>query len=496
MVDNQQASVYVGNLRSDVRIGELKNYILILFNEALYVRIQKNDINIITSKKRYAIVDVHNEKNVDFVLQKISTFESRKKMRFNFLCIVPAGKMLHVDRVRGFDKEQSMEEFDGPGGRKRHRKGRKNKIYPKLQNESFSKEEISSRGTGSLVGSTLGQGHPRPFESTPNTEDQYDEETEDEGDNTQTDNVFDENRPVSEIDLRSEQYLSQLGQDADQSRRSLSRSTGTVEHTPAKKDHADFLQFLEHTLSSPPPVHGTHESSKEIKTSINQRRIAESRSQTSKFYEIGEKLGNETRNREFKTAGGQYLVKQIQNDVPKYICGFLNSGERGTLMMGIQDDGTVIGVECDQAQEDRYRRHIDTSIKEIEPPLFPTDYKVDFIQVVEHSGNTRVNCKVIEITVEEQSIKDKLFETKQGVFVRRDGSLQGPIKASHIQEWTRKKHIDEINRLQKKETELQMELQQKDRTIRTQADTIRQQQDEIKRYRTAQPPPSKTCVIL
>ncbi|KAL3888502.1 hypothetical protein ACJMK2_000868 [Sinanodonta woodiana] len=496
MVDNQQASVYVGNLRSDVRIGELKNYILILFNEALFIHIQKNDINIITSEKRYAIIDVHNEKNVDFILQKISTFESRKKLRFNFLCIVPAGKMLHVDRVRGFDKEQSMEDFDKPGGRKRHKNGRKNKVYPKLQNESFSKEEISSRGTGSLVGSTLGQSHPRPFESTPDTEDHFDEETEDAEDNTRTENFYDENRPVSEIDLRSEHYLSQLGQDVEKSRKLLSRSSGTLENIPAKKDHSNFLQFLEDTLASPAPVHGTNESSKEIKTSINQRRITESRSQSSKFYEIGEKLGNETRNREFKTAGGQYLVKKILSDVPKYICGFLNSGERGTFMMGVEDDGTVIGIECDQAQEDRYRRHIDTAIKEIEPPIFPTDYKVDFIQVVEHSGNTRANCKVIEITVEEQSMKDKLFETKQGVFVRRDASLQGPIKASHIQEWTRRKHTDEINKLQKTETALRMELQQKDKTIRTQADTIRQQQDEIKHYRTGQPPPSKTCVIL
>ena len=34
--------------------------------------------------------------------------------------------------------------------------------------------------------------------------------------------------------------------------------------------------------------------------------------------------------------------------------------------------------------------------------------------------------------------KDRLYESKQGVFLRRDGSLEGPLKAKKIQEWTRR----------------------------------------------------------
>ncbi len=47
------------------------------------------------------------------------------------------------------------------------------------------------------------------------------------------------------------------------------------------------------------------------------------------------------------------------------------------------------------------------------------------------------NLKVIEVSVEPGS-SDQLYETAAGeVFIRRDGGVQGPLKASAIQDWTR-----------------------------------------------------------
>ena len=40
-----------------------------------------------------------------------------------------------------------------------------------------------------------------------------------------------------------------------------------------------------------------------------------------------------------------------------------------------------MGVACDQQQEDRYRLQIDEAIKRVHPPLFPTNYRVDFVQI-------------------------------------------------------------------------------------------------------------------
>ena len=49
----------------------------------------------------------------------------------------------------------------------------------------------------------------------------------------------------------------------------------------------------------------------------------------------------------------------------------------------------------------------------------------------------KADLKVIEVEVE-QGTAAQLYETDRGeVYIRRDGSVQGPLKASDIQEWTR-----------------------------------------------------------
>ncbi len=47
------------------------------------------------------------------------------------------------------------------------------------------------------------------------------------------------------------------------------------------------------------------------------------------------------------------------------------------------------------------------------------------------------NLKVIEVCVE-PGISEQLYETGAGeVYIRRDGGVQGPLKASAIQDWTK-----------------------------------------------------------
>ncbi|KAL3888503.1 hypothetical protein ACJMK2_000869 [Sinanodonta woodiana] len=339
MAHKEHAAVYMSNLRSDMRIGDLKNFILFLFSKILAVNVNKNNINVITSTGNYsALIDVPSEDDIEHVLQHLSTFESRRRLAFNFMNIVPPGQMLDIKRFKLADEEQAIERFPD----------------------------------------------------------------------------------------------------------------------------------------------------------ISERRIADYGNNASKFYVFGAKMGNETRNTEFKKAGGRYMETEMRKDVPNYLCGFLNSGVRGTLMFGVLDDGTVVGVECSHNQEDRYRLDIDCAIKEIEPPLFPQHYKVEFVQVVEKSLIFKANCKVIEVTVEIPSDQFKLYKTRDGVFMRRDGSLQVITAWRDVQELTHLKHRDGVNQLY---AEFRMQLEKKEKTIETQAETIQHQQHDLQQYRAMQQPKSKICVI-
>ena len=57
------------------------------------------------------------------------------------------------------------------------------------------------------------------------------------------------------------------------------------------------------------------------------------------FYVQGEKIGNETRNLEFKSGQG-HVESHLGELVGKYMSAFLN-GERGTLMIGVNDAGRL-----------------------------------------------------------------------------------------------------------------------------------------------------------
>ena len=63
-----------------------------------------------------------------------------------------------------------------------------------------------------------------------------------------------------------------------------------------------------------------------------------------RIYLEGDQLGNETRNKEFKEGGGNYLRNHLKKDVSKYVCAFLNSEGEGTLYIGVNDLGKNIPI--------------------------------------------------------------------------------------------------------------------------------------------------------
>ena len=116
----------------------------------------------------------------------------------------------------------------------------------------------------------------------------------------------------------------------------------------------------------------------------------------------------------------------------------------GRILIGVADNGEVFGIPCNRQQEDSIRIKIDNVIGRFQPPVFPKMYSVSFIPVLPENGNyDSRHCiddyfKVLEVKVHRQLINVTLFETDKGdVFIRRDGSVQGPLKASQIIDWCR-----------------------------------------------------------
>ncbi|KAL2080551.1 hypothetical protein ACEWY4_024344 [Coilia grayii] len=165
------------------------------------------------------------------------------------------------------------------------------------------------------------------------------------------------------------------------------------------------------------------------------------------FY--GARVGSETRNVEFKRGGGEYLRSTFRSHLRRYACAFLNSGG-GMLLVGVDDEGVVRGVHCDHRQEDRARLLVDSVLKFFQPPLLPQCYSLSFLPVV-RPGPEGLDLKVLRLALQPPPVHTQLalYQTDQGeIFLRRDGSVEGPLSANAIQEWARQRWSGEVMRLQ------------------------------------------------
>uniref|UniRef100_A0A4W3JKT1 Schlafen AlbA-2 domain-containing protein n=1 Tax=Callorhinchus milii TaxID=7868 RepID=A0A4W3JKT1_CALMI len=215
---------------------------------------------------------------------------------------------------------------------------------------------------------------------------------------------------------------------------------------------------------------------------------------------FGEQMGSETRNVEFKRGGGEYMNIALKHHIRKYVCAFLNS-EGGSLFVGVNDDGTVCGVECTHKDEDRVRLMADSVLKGFRPPLFPGSYSIHFLPVVK-DGHSGLFLKVMRLTVQIPKKEGDvlLYETDQGeVYVRRDGSVQGPLSGSSIQEWCRQKWTAEIKKLQDKMDHLVREeqyLQEKLRRKQQSIVELQQNQQDMQVTHSGKATVSHLCCVM
>ncbi|KAM5322998.1 schlafen-like protein 1 [Glossophaga mutica] len=172
-------------------------------------------------------------------------------------------------------------------------------------------------------------------------------------------------------------------------------------------------------------------------------------------------LGSETRNVEFKRGGGEYLSLTFKHHLRRYVCAFLNS-EGGSLLVGVDDSGLVQGVHCSHREEDRVRLLVDSILQGFRPQVFPNAYALAFIPVVSTNASS-TPLKVIRLSVHapRAQAEPQLYETDQGeVFLRRDGSIQGPLTVHDIQEWCRQKWAAERSKLEERVKALTVEKEQ------------------------------------
>ncbi|KAM5270718.1 schlafen-like protein 1 [Hipposideros larvatus] len=179
-------------------------------------------------------------------------------------------------------------------------------------------------------------------------------------------------------------------------------------------------------------------------------------------------LGSETRNMEFKRGGGEYLSLTFKHHLRRYVCAFLNS-EGGSLFVGVEDSGLVQGIRCSHRDEDRVRLLVDSILQGFRPQVFPDAYTLTFIPVVSTSApNTPLKVVRLSVHAPKVQAQPQLYETDHGeVFLRRDGSIQGPLAVHAIQEWCTQKWTAELSKLEERvkvltteKEQLQQQLQQ------------------------------------
>ncbi|XP_064597719.1 uncharacterized protein LOC135464152 [Liolophura sinensis] len=447
----EEFALFIGGLRCDRKISFLKRKLIELFNMGLGISLVSSHVNIIAPPgKRFAFVYLVSAEEMDMALECLGSPENRAKLEFDFDEIQNQSHGLSV-QIKLSRNEMLLSEATHPSV-KLSQDIRDYKALRPLQLEPLKRPFGNHLANHSVEDST---------------------ETKENKDlGTQTSVVL-STHAVMEVDVDSSPH------DQTGFRHANTSTTGLFRKQKAKRKI--FGNAGTSTTGLIAPGSSNH-------------------SLPDKYLIMGQYLGNETRNVEFKRGGGQYMKKQLKDHVAKYVCCFLNAGEGGSLFIGVDDNGAVQGVECNFRQENDLRLLIDSIIKGMVPQVFPQQYTVSFVPVLELQQEHLTpiaNVQVIEIHVEAVGKPDRLYETQRGeVYIRRDGSVQGPLRASDIQEWTRMVHRQEEKGRRGELHRLQEEIdsyRQREAELRDEQDRLLQQVQHLQNRRLHK---SRACSIL
>ncbi|XP_046343691.2 uncharacterized protein LOC124124541 isoform X2 [Haliotis rufescens] len=149
--------------------------------------------------------------------------------------------------------------------------------------------------------------------------------------------------------------------------------------------------------------------------------------------------------------------------VGKSVCAFLNTNG-GTLFIGEDNHGNVVGVVGDQEEEDRQRLTINQVIESITPPVLSDLYSIDFVPVLNESESFTSNRKVIEVKVKDPGDHGDLYLYLGDPFIHRDGSVQ-MMEANERQQWERQRFQESQDEVMAQQMEMDEKLNLQSRNL-------------------------------
>jgi hypothetical protein len=142
----------------------------------------------------------------------------------------------------------------------------------------------------------------------------------------------------------------------------------------------------------------------------------------------------EIRNYELKEIRGTNPVDAIKNTVDEYAVAFLNS-EGGRIFWGIRNsDRRVVGVQLSYPERDKLRQLVTGQLNAIQPPIDPTQYRIELHCVHDNDSSSLPDLYVVEVVVPRVKSWKPYYTGGNEAFVMVDGvkkKLAGPA----LTEW-------------------------------------------------------------
>ena len=301
--------LYLGNLRRDLPLLDLKNNVLDLFLNYLDINITWNDIEVKKGKRAwFAFIGLHGVREASETLEELETWENRRNLGYNFTQIAQPFESIVVD-------------------------------YKKIKRARKPKKDIITNGTDLNASTSSSSSDLSPTANTNNNADHENGNTKQNGEEkSKTKNRQRSSKKSNSIDniikkVKSVSFSEPEDVcDSSSVKEPSKESTDTETVTPVSPGKQ--MTSIATSVTGLPVLNqgtGTSTTGLPILKGAN----------TSKTYKKGQSLGAETRNVEFKTGSGEYVKKTLREHVCKYVCGFLNSNEGGTLYVGVKDEGRL-----------------------------------------------------------------------------------------------------------------------------------------------------------
>ena len=103
--------------------------------------------------------------------------------------------------------------------------------------------------------------------------------------------------------------------------------------------------------------------------------------------------------------GDPGISRNLLKTISQTICGFLNQGQGGMVLLGIHDSGQVRGIELTPPQMTHLHYSIQDRIRRFNPPVDPELIQVQFIPVSSSpisSSSEKINFM--------KKVKDSIFK--------------------------------------------------------------------------------------